>query len=212
MLAHHLLRLLVAHLPVERIDDAIMRPSFTIAPAWLPQFIFFQLAHVFAQIGGALLVARLLALAVNILRDVTTPDALFLLLRGSLARDVADVRAGAPAASHAHLEHHAHRLNSPAISPTTRSTCCMASSRYAKKIDLDDPDTEQRVLDLALQMDECNCGNSEPHMHLAVEMPEGTNVSKDELQERVQKLFNEQIEKTIREREQAQKRRDFLGG
>jgi len=36
MLAHHLFRLLVAHLLIERIDDAIMRSSFTIAPAWLP--------------------------------------------------------------------------------------------------------------------------------------------------------------------------------
>jgi len=81
-----------------------------------------------------------------------------------------------------------------------------------KKIDLNDPNTEQRVLDLAFQMDECNCGNNEPHMHVAVKMPEGSNLSEGELQERVQKLFNEQVEKKIREREQAQKRRDFLGG
>jgi hypothetical protein len=127
MLAHHLLRLLVAHFLIERIDRAIMRPSFAVAPAWLRQLILFQLAHVFTQIGGALFVARrILALAINIFRDVASPDALFLLLRSFLACDVADVRAGASAAPDAHLEHHAHRLNSPAISPITRSTCCMA--------------------------------------------------------------------------------------
>lgn len=81
-----------------------------------------------------------------------------------------------------------------------------------KKIDLDDPDSEQMVLELAFQMAECNCGNSEPHMHVAVKMPDGSDVSDGTLQERVQKLFDEQVEKKIREREQAQKRRDFLGG
>lgn len=129
--AHHLLRLRVADLPVERIDEAVVRPGLAAAPARPRQLVLFELAHVFAQVRGSLLVAQLRPLALDVTGDVASPDALLLLLRRPLARDVADVRAGAPAAPDAHLEHHAHPLNSPAISPTTRSTCRMARSRYA---------------------------------------------------------------------------------
>lgn len=131
MLAHHLLRFLIAHFSVEGVEQAIMRPEFALPLTWLRQLIFFKLAHILMQINRAFFVARILVFGVGILRDILCPDALLLLLRRPLARDVADVCASAPAVPDTHGEDDAHRLSSPAISPMMRSTCCIARSRYA---------------------------------------------------------------------------------
>ena len=62
------------------------------------------------------------------------------------------------------------------------------------------------------RMDECDqagCNQSGAHVHLVMQRPEGVDMSDEELQALVQKKFNEQIQKAIREREQAAKKREL---
>lgn len=53
----------------------------------------------------------------------------------------------------------------------------------------------------------CECGRTDPHVHIMMERPKDSNLSDEELQAMAQRHFDEAIKKKIREKEQAEKRR-----
>lgn len=53
----------------------------------------------------------------------------------------------------------------------------------------------------------CECGRTDPHIHIMMERPEGSNLSEEEMQAMVQRHFDEVIKEKLREKEQAEKRR-----
>ena len=66
------------------------------------------------------------------------------------------------------------------------------------------------VQELVQRMDECDdaaCNQTGPHVHLVMKRPEGLDMSNGELQALMQKKFNDQVNKLMRERVQAEKRR-----
>jgi len=70
----------------------------------------------------------------------------------------------------------------------------------------DDPVVQK----LVERMDECDdaaCNQPGPHVHLVRKRPEGLDMSNGELQALMQKKFNDQVNKLMRERVQAEKKR-----
>jgi hypothetical protein len=59
---------------------------------------------------------------------------------------------------------------------------------------------------------DCDCGRTDPHAHIVMKRPKGSNLTEAELQEMAQRHFDEALKKKLREKEQAEKRRKLFGG
>ena len=73
-------------------------------------------------------------------------------------------------------------------------------------------DAYEMARQVAREMRDCDCGRTEPHVHIVMERPKGSNLTEAELQEMAQRHFDEAIKKKIHENEQAEKRRKIFGG
>ncbi len=62
---------------------------------------------------------------------------------------------------------------------------------------------------LAGEVRDCDCGRTDPHVHLSMERPEGLDMSEEDLGAFMQKKFNEEVQKAIREKEKAAKKREL---
>jgi hypothetical protein len=73
------------------------------------------------------------------------------------------------------------------------------------------PSADDPLVEKLMQfMDECvesDCTQTGPHAHVVMKRPEGLNMSNEELQELMQKKFNDEVKKGMQKRAQAEKRR-----
>lgn len=129
MVIHHLPRLLVARLRVERVDRAVVTPGLATATMRACPLVLVALARKLDEVLPVLLVCDgLVCAAINIVGDVLRPDAFFDALRGAPFRVVEGALAPAPRRADAEFQTDAHRLMAPVSSLSNEAACSAVRS------------------------------------------------------------------------------------